>query len=990
MPKQTYKIQGFHGGINSDADPRDIQEIETPNIVDANIDSVGRVKTIGRAGGVSASFANAPVANSGLFVMGSDKLLDGSDGDETLIFNYDSGGTNIDANDSGGWDPGVINFSGAATPVYYSADGVLRVGDSTFARDSKWFGYIKDERFNGLTADSGTIGWHDTEQNIATPSTGKCLISTPSPIFNDTSGVNGGGQEYDNVNALNNNIHQVIERNSVNLRVGLQLKGTIDGLSGSHDWSFTNQCTMHQETSGEKPYSFYSNNNLVLSSGESNFNSISNPTSYITNKYTIISDEVYIVHPFFISSGRDYDDFNRIEIKWGKNETTSSETYIYYTWKFKKEDIKPDCWNLLVLTPSGFDDVLDPEVELTFGEPWNYCELKVIRKYNNPSSTNSLDWRMSSPLRIDNPGIVGYPPGAYTFHYTWLYDKEKQESLPFKFNDVDSLVSFVDHAGGNNSATRYTQTGSDADYIVGDLIGRKLQNTIDSSEGYISDNTATTIDVHNLLNGDDNDFDNGDDITIRKATTNKINILGGYILFNFDIYNTVSVGGTYGIDNRITGSRLYWKLEDKEDYFLIGEQDYIEKGFKWFPSDDTFPYSMQNPLDTSDDYIRYSALIKGVSPESANMIDTYRNINGYPASVGSINAQYKTAVIQGRRAYIGNIKQDGDTHPDRIIKSQINKFDTFPKDRNSIDVAIRDGDSIVKLEAFADRILQFKKNSLYIINVAANVDFLEDVYRNKGCSFDYHVTKTDYGISWFNAHGVYFYDGKNVSNLLEKNGMRLISESDWGTFIKDGTDDTDMSSAHIGYIPKKRQLLINNENTDVFIYDFVLRAWMKGAGKIPVTTARTNFALNANQDLFYITNPTTTVQTFDPEPNATSNSAFVFQTRDIDFGEPAVRKKIYKVYVTYKTGGVTNVQVKYDTNGRTTFDKVFQDGDNLTSNELDNAGSNQWVQATLKPNTSTEANSIYSFALKFISDGTVPSTFEINDICVVYRMKNIK
>ena len=84
------------------------------------------------------------------------------------------------------------------------------------------------------------------------------------------------------------------------------------------------------------------------------------------------------------------------------------------------------------------------------------------------------------------------------------------------------------------------------------------------------------------------------------------------------------------------------------------------------------------------------------------------------------------------------------------------------------------------------------------------------------------------------------------------------------------------------------------------------------------------------------------------------------------------------------------MQVKYDTNGTTTFDKVFQDGDNLTSNELDNAGSNQWVQATLKPNTSTEANSIYSFALKFESDGTVPSTFEINDICVVYRMKNIK
>mgnify|MGYP003643587317 FL=1 len=990
MPKQTYKIQGFHGGINSDADPRDIQEIETPNIVDANIDSVGRVKTIGRAGGVSASFANAPVANSGLFVMGSDKQLDGGDGDETLIFNYDSGGTNIDANDSEGWDAGVINFSDAATPVYYSADGVLRVGDSAFNRNNQWFGYIKDERFNGLTADSDAIGWYNADQNLAKPTSGKCLISTPSANHLDSSGVNGPNQEYKVVSATGSAIHHVIEASSVNLRVGLQLKGMIRGMGGKVDWNVQRGLNVNQELKTHKPYPFCGFNLLCLANGTDEVFNYMHCTMNINNNYTIISDESYIVHPFFISSGRDYDDFRKIEIKWGTNDSTSDEEYIYYTWKFRKEDIQPDCWNLLVLTPSNFDDVLDPEVELNFGDSYDFCEMKVFRLESNASSNESLDWRMSAPLRIENPGIVGYPPGTYTFHYSWLYDKEKQESLPFKFNDVDSVENFSNHAGGDNSATRYTQTGSDADYIADDFIGRKLQNKTDSSEGYISDNTTTTIDVHDLLHGTDNDFDNNDDVRIKQSTTNKINVVGGYVLFNFDIYNSVNTNDSYSINKRITGSRLYWKLEDKEDYFLIGEQDYIENGFKWFPSEDKLSYDMQNPLDTSDHYVQYSALIKGVSPESANMIDTYRNINGYPVSVGSINAQYKTAVIQGRRAYIGNIKQDGDTHPDRIIKSQINKFDTFPKDRNSIDVAIRDGDSIVKLEAFADRILEFKKNSLYIINVAANVDFLEDVYRNKGCSFDYHVTKTDYGISWFNVHGVYFYDGKNVSNLLEKNGMRLISESDWGTFIKDGTDDTDMSSAHIGYMPKKRQILINNENTDVFIYDFILRAWMKGAGKVPVTTARTNFALNANQDLFYIDNTNTTVQTFDPEPNATSNSAFVFQTRDIDFGEPAIRKKIYKVYVTYKTGGTTNVQVKYDTNGTTTFDKVFQDGDNLTSNELDNAGSNQWVQATLKPNTSTEANSIYSFALKFESDGTVPSTFEINDICVVYRMKNIK
>ena len=74
----------------------------------------------------------------------------------------------------------------------------------------------------------------------------------------------------------------------------------------------------------------------------------------------------------------------------------------------------------------------------------------------------------------------------------------------------------------------------------------------------------------------------------------------------------------------------------------------------------------------------------------------------------------------------------------------------------------------------------------------------------------------------------------------------------------------------------------------------------------------------------------------------------------------------------------------------TTFDKLFANGTNFSSNEISNTGAGQWVQAELKPNTSTEANNIYSFAIKFTTDDTVPSTFEINDITIVYRLKNIK
>ena len=58
MPKQTFKIEGFHGGLNSNSDPRDIRDNESPSLKDVGIDSVGKIKTLG-------SFDNGNIVHSG-------------------------------------------------------------------------------------------------------------------------------------------------------------------------------------------------------------------------------------------------------------------------------------------------------------------------------------------------------------------------------------------------------------------------------------------------------------------------------------------------------------------------------------------------------------------------------------------------------------------------------------------------------------------------------------------------------------------------------------------------------------------------------------------------------------------------------------------------------------------------------------------------------------------------------------------------------------
>jgi len=506
----------------------------------------------------------------------------------------------------------------------------------------------------------------------------------------------------------------------------------------------------------------------------------------LTDDEITINDGNHIVHPIYITSGREYSDLEYIEIRWGRNdhEAETSGEPIWWSWKFEKNQIEADCWNLLVLTPSNFNDSFDPDSELSFGQFITYCRVIVGRVFSENAilSSYAISYKFSTPFMIENPGLAAFGPGKYDFHYTWLYDDAKQESLPFKFNDVDNEISASNHVGGDNSTTFVIST-SDEFQIVDDLIGRRLQNLGDArtsngvsvfSEGFIRDNANNTIQVTDLYHGTNDNFSNGDDIKILPITNNKINIIGGYILFNFDIYNIVkpaipcsttasthlinstahglstgqtleftnsdegritdneimyvssqsltansfrittslanAIAGTstdltssddasleyrtYSINKRITGSRIYWKLEDRENYYLIGEQDFIEKGFRWFPSSDKLSYDMESADEQSDNWLKYSSIIKGIAPKSANLIDTFRNINGFDSNVSTLSAKFKTATVSGRRCYIGNIEQNGKKYPDRILKSQINKFDTFPDEVNALDVAVRDGDSI--------------------------------------------------------------------------------------------------------------------------------------------------------------------------------------------------------------------------------------------------------------------------------------------------------
>ena len=96
---------------------------------------------------------------------------------------------------------------------------------------------------------------------------------------------------------------------------------------------------------------------------------------------------------------------------------------------------------------------------------------------------------------------------------------------------------------------------------------------------------------------------------------------------------------------------------------------------------------------------------------------------------------------------------------------------------------------------------------------------------------------------------------------------------------------------------------------------------------------------------------------------------FKIKTKDIDFDNISIRKKVHKVYVTFKAGGyMSGIIVKYATNGSTTFDGTFSNTtyySNTTGFDSYNSGSpsSDWITVALKPSSSI--NNVHSMQLEF-------------------------
>tara|TARA_R110002096_G_scaffold48979_2_gene129489 strand:- start:5838 stop:8315 length:2478 start_codon:yes stop_codon:yes gene_type:complete len=767
-----------------------------------------------------------------------------------------------------------------------------------------------------------------------------------------------------------------------------------------------------------------------------------------------IQNDDYIEGAGFYSFGADYE--------W--DGTQNSDAYFHVIGQgehFYVYDGDDDAWET---TASGVSDGTavnkwrDDDKGLQLGETSKVLTEQIYHFANNAlrisdayflNTTNSTQW-----IGAIDRTLFRSPAASGVVYHTgsgWaesVASKIVQTGWFIEDQYIRPPFSLADCGDGNARNIWWSDGSNITDHDHGDhwptaLHGGSVSFTVQvSTNGTISESVKTTwyIGVSYVYDGDEDGCDGQESniTTVKMESDDYVNAQQ----FNFSAYEYPAMimphftrehdqGDNYYWNPRVTGMRIYISEKDTgpseagkgintSTWLRIADIDMTNGRWKQF-CHGTNNVSSNNSLKAIGDTDASTAhQIVTANNAVGNYLgsattqtilwgiclaelpaESYYSLNGYKEG-SLIDVKYKTSTILNRSTYIGNVYDvtNSQTYGDRIMKTPAGKYDTFSLNF-FIDVVPGDGDSIVKLEAFGDRLFVFKERALYIVNVSQGDEFIEGEYQGMGIDKRHHAIKSEYGILWINKNGVFHFDGSKINNLSDN-----LIKSDWEDFFN--------TNSSIGYNLQSKHLIIDcdvksatgeaftgfgltsedSNHGHALVYDFKVKAWTFLNGYFNTDEDRSNMVISSKDQklMWYQLSETEAVNVYN---DTSSAQTIAIHTKDFDFGNPAIRKKIYKVYVSYK-GDANAVTCTYAVNGDTNtvanFYKSGADGtttgatDSTTPFHSSGVGVDDWVRAELKPVASI--NNIFSFALQF--GGTAEADFQINDITIVYRIKNVK
>ena len=513
---------------------------------------------------------------------------------------------------------------------------------------------------------------------------------------------------------------------------------------------------------------------------------------------------------------------------------------------------------------------------------------------------------------------------------------------------------------------------------AGDITTSGSIQYANAGEGFDVDITVETTDDDGLWEATTYEF--AESFVYEGEQESLLKSYSGTVTLNTNNYFTNVLVGLVRTSSttseRCIGGRVYIKKKDSNDLWTLFLDMNWERGVRKDVGDEFVAWT--NGGSGNSWRISSGLEIKGPS------IDTYESVNGFSPDVGHLSFGevaglfYKSATVCNMRTFVAHVKYytpnggaETKLMPDRLLYTPIGKYDTFPPNQ-FIDIGINDGEDFTALESFGTKLLAFKGSTLYIIDVTSPDDtgwFLESTHKGVGVDKPSAVVRTEFGICWANTNGVYLW---SPSQGITKLSVKLD---------KDFAPLSTITNPVVGFYPPKSQLLIIHDcaatdgDSDMLVFDFNTKSFTNFTDYVAVPI--TNMQNNVNECIWLEGN---TVKKYRPTQGV-ANIDFSFTTKDFDFGNPALTKKIKKIIVSYSTGEEDDGT---DISGVSVTTTYFTNGDTDSSGT---ALTSTWATAAKGGIVNIDASAIgavSSLRLKFSATGC----YKINDITIVYRTRS--
>ena len=481
----------------------------------------------------------------------------------------------------------------------------------------------------------------------------------------------------------------------------------------------------------------------------------------------------------------------------------------------------------------------------------------------------------------------------------------------------------------------------------------------------------------------------------------------------------VCIPWNHNWNKRITGCNVYAKRKDGSTWLSYADCDFVTG------------YAIKS--GTEDRYaVGYSTA--GSGWEYTIEGTTYEPFLGYesktlvPQDTKTLSAKWKTATVANRIAYIGGVYIGDEYYEDGIFKSYINKFDTFSKDRR-LEVSVNDGDEIIHLEVFNDKLFEFKTDRINVINISdPEGEYLEGTLYNNGVQHRRNVAHSEYGLFWMNKKGVYWHDGERMQELfyeLKDPSRRRIASTYWESIvgkqheIPNSTNATikDFNQFTVIFDSASKILLIadpEDNGAETLLYNFSNDSWFQGIGVGTTSTSLSGGAYslidvwkghNGKAEYIHYGNfdtPTLGSNLSGIAPRMTrwentpkKSTGFQFRSKLIDMNYPGERKNLYQIYVTSKNAK-GHVRVRYSVEGSTPSAGLYTthtDSSAITNNVLLSSGESETQRFYIHSTLLSNARGKHAFKVwldKASSVVTVNKDFELEDISLIYRRRGLR